>query len=147
VSMARAGVRIRAMIALEMIGFFAPKQTDIALPLYLVYPYTGNFVSLVGRWSDRDLVRLGKKCFRGATKVPVVSYSGPAVVGSDMSDHRNYWATGVPAIMVSDTAFLRNPNYHSDFDTPATLDYKRMAGVVDGVFSMVLQLASPPASP
>lgn len=53
--------------------------------------------------------------------------------------------------MVSDTAFLRNPNYHTARDTADTLDYARMARVVDGVLNAVLHLAaartSTPAGP
>lgn len=37
--------------------------------------------------------------------------------------------------MVTDTAFLRNPNYHTIRDTVATLDYQRMAAVVNGIFN------------
>src|SRR5690349_22892341 len=42
----------------------------------LLYPGDGRFIAVVGRWADRDLVRTAKKCFRGATEVPAVSYSG-----------------------------------------------------------------------
>jgi hypothetical protein len=35
--------------------------------------------------------------------------------------------------MITDTAFYRNPHYHAPSDTPDTLDYARMAQVVDGV--------------
>ena len=40
-------------------------------------------------------------------------------------------------MLVTDTAYLRNPNYHAASDTAQTLDYERMAGVVDGVFNAV----------
>ncbi|NBB74832.1 MAG: peptidase M28, partial [Bacteroidetes bacterium] len=39
------------------------------------------------------------------------------------------------------TAFYRNPNYHAATDTPDTLDYPRMAQVVDGVHGAVRALA------
>jgi hypothetical protein len=78
-----------------------------------------------------------KRALRGATAVPAYSYSGPAIPGIEASDHRNYWANGYDAVMVTDTAFLRNPNYHAPGDRPETLDYVRMAGVVDGVANAV----------
>jgi Zn-dependent M28 family amino/carboxypeptidase len=140
-SLARMGVRVRAMISLEMIGYYSPSQLDRSALFSLLYPRDGRFVALVGRWADRDLVRLAKQCFRGATQVKAVSYSGPVAVGADLSDHLNYWAHGFPAFMVTDTAFLRNPNYHDVGDTADTLDYRRMAGVVDGVLNTVLHLA------
>ena len=57
----------------------------------------------------------------------------------DFSDHINYWNAGYPAMMITDTAFYRNHNYHTLQDTtPDTLDYERMATVVQGVYAIVL---------
>jgi hypothetical protein len=42
--------------------------------------------------------------------------------------------------MITDTAFLRNPHYHSATDTPATLNYEFLANVVDAVYAAVLAL-------
>ena len=44
-----------------------------------------------------------------------------------LSDHRAYWEQNFPALMVTDTAFLRNPNYHRSTDRLHTLDIPRMA--------------------
>jgi len=63
------------------------------------------------------------------------------VPGIDFSDHRNYWGVGYDAVMITDTAFYRNPNYHTPRDTAETLDYQRMALVVQGVYAAVLALA------
>jgi hypothetical protein len=43
--------------------------------------------------------------------------------------------------MVTDTAFIRNSNYHTVSDTADSLDYLKMADVVDGVANAVLTLA------
>lgn len=136
-----ASVKVRAMISLEMIGYFTSEQPHQGILLGSIYPRHGQFIALVGRWADRDLVSDAKKCFRGASQLEVVSYSGPTGLGADLSDQRNYWAAGVPAFMVTDTAFMRNPNYHMETDTADTLDYQRMAQVVDGVYSTVVMLA------
>lgn len=141
-SLRRAGIRARAMIALEMIGYYSAEQPDAALLLHLVYPHRGDFACIVGRWSDRELVRIAKRCFRGASDLPVVSYSGPVAIGADLSDHRNYWGAGIPAIMVTDTAYLRNNAYHTAGDVSSRLDYVRMANVVDGVLATVIHLAN-----
>jgi Zn-dependent M28 family amino/carboxypeptidase len=143
-SLAAARVAVRAMISLEMIGYFSATQPNQNPLLHLLYPRDGEFIALVGRWADRDLVRQAKQCFRGATSVRAVSYSGPVGLGSDLSDQRNYWALGYPGLMVTDTAFMRNLHYHGADDTADTLDYQRMAGVVDGVFNTVLHLADAP---
>jgi Zn-dependent M28 family amino/carboxypeptidase len=88
------------------------------------------------------VVRRGKKAMRGASRFPVYSINAPrSVPGIDFSDHRNYWEAGYDAVMITDTAFYRNPHYHTARDTPDTLDYDRMAMVVQGIFAAVLALA------
>jgi hypothetical protein len=77
----------------------------------------------------------------GATELPVRSISAPAIVpGVDFSDHFNFWRHGWNAVMITDTAFYRNPNYHQVTDTPDTLDYERMAHVVTGVYAAMTSL-------
>src|SRR5262249_19717517 len=119
---------VRAMISLEMIGYFSPRQPPTGGLVSYLYPRNGDFIALVGRGQDGNLVRTAKRCFRVATAVQAVSYSGPSGPGADLSDHRSYWPAGYPAFMVTDTAFLRNANYHCATDTADTLDYERMAG-------------------
>jgi Zn-dependent M28 family amino/carboxypeptidase len=129
-----------AMICLEMIGYFAPRQPWPSLLHRLFYPDDGEFIGIVGRLDDRRLARRLKRAFRGATEVPAYSLSGPRWMPDlDASDHRSYWAEGYTAVMVTDTGFIRNPHYHSPGDTAETLDYERMAGVVDGVMNAVSQ--------
>ena len=82
-----------------------------------------------------------KRAIAGAGGIRAVSYSGSRET-SDASDHRNYWSRGWPAVMVTDTAYLRNPNYHTSGDLAETLDYTKMARVVDGVLSAAMHLSS-----
>ena len=46
----------------------------------------------------------------------------PTLKNFRRSDHAPFWAAGVPAVMISDTANFRNPHYHRETDTPETLD-------------------------
>ncbi len=79
---------------------------------------------------------------REASDLPVRSINAPGFVpGVDLSDHSSFWRRGYPAVMITDTAFYRNPRYHTERDTPDTLDYGRMAKVVAGVRRAVLALA------
>jgi hypothetical protein len=48
---------------------------------------------------------------------------------SRMSDNAPFWDWGYPAVMLTDTAFLRNPHYHQTTDLPNTLDLKFLANV------------------
>lgn len=139
-------VPVRAMISLEMIGYFTDAPRSQAFPLAvlrLFYPSEGNFITVVGRFGGGSLVRRIKRAMRGASPLPVYSINAPrSIPGVDFSDHASYWDTGYPAVMITDTAFYRNPNYHTIDDTPETLDYQRMAWVVGGVHAAVLDLAN-----
>jgi hypothetical protein len=76
-----------------------------------------------------------------AGDLPVRSLNAPqGFPAIDLSDHLSFWRAGYPALLVTDTSFYRNPRYHTRQDTPGTLDYRRMALVVDGVFRAVLDL-------
>ena len=44
------------------------------------------------------------------------------------------------ALMITDTAFYRNKNYHEVTDTMETLDLPRMAQVIDAVYEALLRL-------
>jgi len=62
------------------------------------------------------------------------------VPGVDFSDHRSFWKMGYPAVMLTDTAFYRNPHYHASSDTIDTLDFRRMALLLDGLERAVRRL-------
>ena len=138
-------VKVEAMISLEMIGFFSDKDDSQEYPiglLHLFYPDQGNFIGVVSDLSSRGL----KSNFRDSmarAKINVRSLAAPAgLVGVDFSDHLNYWKFGYDAIMITDTAFYRNKNYHQLTDTIETLNFSKMARVVEGVFYGVVDLAS-----
>ncbi len=137
--------RVRAMLCLEMIGYFSDEPNSQHFPaaaLSAFYPSTGNYIGVVGRLSDWSLVRHIKATMRNASPLPVYSINAPSfVTGVDFSDHVNYWDAGYSALMITDTAFYRNRHYHTAQDTPEKLDYKRMAMVVEGVYAAVVELA------
>lgn len=134
-SLKEEGIKVRAMLALEMIGYFKDEPGSQHYPLFLLrpfYPSKGNFIAVVGKLFQRRIVKTVREAMRGATPLPVESINAPRLLpGIALSDHLNYWWAGYPAAMITDTAFYRNPNYHTPFDTPDTLDYKRMAQVVE----------------
>ena len=131
---------IRLMVSLEMIGYFsdAPGSQGYPAPgLSLLYPSTGNFIGVVSNLASWQAAREVKGAMQGATSLPVYSMTMPSFLnGADWSDHRNYWAQGIPAVMVTDTAMLRNTAYHQAKDTAERLDYRRMAQVVQGVLAL-----------
>ena len=143
-SLRRQNIRVRAMFSLEMIGYFSDAPNSQHFPVGILgalYPSTGNFIAVVGRLSDWSLVRRTKATMRNASLLPVYSINAPIFVpGVDFSDQLNYWHAGYNALMITDTAFYRNRNYHTAQDTEEKLDYKRMAMVVEGVYAAVAEL-------
>jgi len=88
-------------------------------------------------------MREAKALAAGATPLPVRSINAPSFIpGVDFSDQLNYWEAGYGAVMITDTAFYRNRNYHTEHDTAEKLDYKRMGMVVEGVFAAVVKTAN-----
>lgn len=135
-SLARERAVVAGMICLEMIGYYAEKQPWPNATFALLYPSRGDFIAVGGGWADRKLARRVKRAIRGAGGIRAYSFTGPRET-LDASDHRNYWRAGWTAVLVTDTAYLRNPHYHTRGDTADTLDYTKMARVVDGVWSAV----------
>lgn len=143
-SLKDGNVPVKLMISLEMIGYFTDEKGSQAFPmplLKLFYPAKGNFIAIVDQVFS-DEARKMKRAVRMTTGMPVHSLNAPAfVTGVDFSDHRNFWRNGYPAVMVTDTAFLRNTAYHTANDTADRLDYEKMAHVVHGVHRYVRRLA------
>lgn len=139
-SLREAGREVALMLSLEMIGYFsdAPGSQSYPAPgMSHLYSDRGDFIALVGKVSDFGTTRHVKGVMAGATSLPVRSINAPRFMqGIDFSDHASYWNEGFAALMVTDTAFMRNENYHRAGDTFDTLDYVRMAKVVQAVHSV-----------
>lgn len=136
----KRGSKVKYMISLETIGYYSDAKGSQSYPplLGLFYPSEGNFIALVGRSSDSLLIDFLKVGFIKSTNLKLISLAAPSVVtGIDFSDHLNYWKHGWPAVMVTDTAFMRNNNYHEQSDTPDTLDYAKIVEVARGVYGAV----------
>ncbi len=135
--------QVKLMISVEMIGYFSDKPNSQHYPLSFLkwlYPSKGNFIGVVGLSFDRYLVYRAKKLMMHSKDIPVYSINAPSFIpGIDLSDHKNYWLLDYPALMVTDTAFFRNPNYHRSSDTADTLDYNRMSKVVDGLYHVAIK--------
>jgi Zn-dependent M28 family amino/carboxypeptidase len=135
-----AGKNVRLMISIEMIGYFSDTPGSQQYPvdgMTLHYPDTGNFIALVGKYSDFASMRKVKSLASGATDLPIYSINAPPFLqGIDFSDHQSYWKHDFPAVMVTDTSFYRNVHYHEATDTAEKLDYARMAKVVQAVYGI-----------
>ncbi len=133
--------QIEGMICLEMIGYFCNRKGSqhYPLPLFrLKYPSQGNYISMVGNLRSRTFTKGIAAAFQEAVDLPVKTLNAPPIViGIDFSDHWSFNKFGYRALMVTDTAFYRNPHYHAPTDLPETLDYERMDKVVEGLAAAV----------
>jgi Zn-dependent M28 family amino/carboxypeptidase len=137
------GAKLRAMLSLEMLGYYrdAPRSQHYPFPLAFFYPDRGDFIAFVGDLGARSLIRKSIKAFRAHAEFPSQGVAAPGFMpGVTWSDHWSYRRHGFPAIMVTDTAFYRYPHYHLPTDTAEKLDYERMARVTLGLSSMLKEL-------
>ncbi|HXY55080.1 MAG TPA: M28 family peptidase [Nitrospirota bacterium] len=133
--------KVEGMICLEMIGFFNDREGSQQYPFPLFrrkFPTKGNYIAMVGNMRSKRFTKTIAAIFKEAVDLPVVTLNAPPIViGIDFSDHWSFGKFGYTALMVTDTAFYRNPNYHASTDLPETLDYNRMAKVVKGLTAVV----------
>lgn len=143
-SLSTQRVPVAGMVSLEMIGYFNDQKKTQDYPigaLSLFYGTKGNYITLVKKWGSGKFSRHFCSLFKNTKTLRTKTFSGPkSLSGIDFSDHLNYWRFGYSALMITDTAFYRNKNYHQHTDTLDTLDLARMAKVVDGVFKTLLTI-------
>ncbi|MFC5479741.1 M28 family peptidase [Massilia suwonensis] len=142
--MKRQGQPVQAALVLETMGYYtdAPNSQQLPPGLEGRYPSTGNFIAFVGTLESSGLVREALAAFRAHSDFPAEGLAAPAhTTGVTLSDHSSYNKHGYPALMITDTAFMRYPYYHTVEDTPEKLDYESMARVVNGLARTIVALA------
>jgi Zn-dependent M28 family amino/carboxypeptidase len=140
-------VNILGMLCLEMVGYYSqtPHSQSLPLPLKLMgYPTTGNFIGLVSDRRSRPLMDRLAAAMKTACRLPAVTLSVPfeghILPEVRLSDHASFWDTGYPAVMLTDTAFMRNPNYHGPGDVMGHLDLSAMTELTLGLVNFIGQL-------
>ncbi|MEM1295108.1 MAG: M28 family peptidase [Verrucomicrobiota bacterium] len=123
------GDRIVAMISLESMGYFSDEPRSQKYPDAIAYQYprVGNFIGVVGNLKSRKLVDFFHASLIASEAIPAEKGAFPEMIeGIGWSDHWAFWQFDYPAIMITDTAPFRNPNYHKSTDTLETLDLPRL---------------------
>lgn len=140
--------QVVGMICLEMVGYFrdepGSQQYPPAIPSWLtrVLPKRGNFLAAVANLRSNWLLYHFARGFKRASKLPLLPVPLPeAIPEIHLSDHRSFWELGYPALMLTDTSFLRNPHYHLRSDLPKTLDYPRLCLGTLGLAGAITRLA------
>lgn len=145
VDMLESGIRPAAMINFETLGFYSrvPGTQGYPFPLEWFYPRTGDFVAVVGNLASRRLIQNLTRAFQKSVPYPVECLASPEwLPGIDWSDHAAFWEEGIPAVMVTDTAFYRYPYYHKASDTIDKIRFSYLSEVVYGLAQAIEQLAN-----
>lgn len=136
-AMKHRGESIDGMLCLEMVGYTCKEKgcQEYPFPLNLMgYPEQGDFIGIIGNFASRGLTRSISKAFKKNPALPAipltVPFSGWLMPSVRLSDHASFWDKGYAAVMITDSAFFRNPHYHMPSDTADTLDYGFMAELV-----------------
>ena len=140
---------IVGMLCLEMVGYYTTEPNSQKSPplipnvLRRFFPKRGDFLAAVGNLSSWKLCWRFRRGFKkGAKSMPLFSICLPERINEiRMSDNSSFWDQNYPALMLTDTSFLRNPHYHRSTDTPETLDYTRMTQVTCGIASAIQHLS------
>lgn len=135
--------QLRLMLSLEMLGYCTQAPNSQHYPveaMKAIYPSTGNFIGLIGNIpTTPDLLHFSHHITRAGVPsqwLPA-GMRGEMVRATRLSDHAPFWDRGYRAIMVTDTAFLRNPHYHQASDRIDTLDLDFLAGICQGLIQAI----------
>jgi Zn-dependent M28 family amino/carboxypeptidase len=136
----QAQEKIDGMICLEMVGYTChePGCQRYLLPLrFMGFPKEGNFIGIVSNFKSGDFAEGLRQSFETNKELPVVKlkvpFNGWIIPSVRLSDHASFWDQGYKAVMITDSAFLRNPHYHLPTDTMETLDFQFMAELVESI--------------
>ena len=138
-------IDVIGMINYEMIGYFTNENVDLSkLSMFITKKQAdiskGNFIAMVCDEQSQEFMsefnfeKIDKKIEYVEAMIPTPTNQITA------SDHLNFWKFGYKAIMVTDTAHFRNPNYHSENDILETLDIKKMYYVVDLIVESIKKM-------
>jgi len=142
----RAGTPLIGMLSLEMIGFTETRGLQ-HYPWFLRgrFPSAGTYLGLGANARSRPLLEAVAAAMRSVEGLPVETLLLPGAgwlfPEARLSDHSPFWDQGYPALLVTDTAFFRNPHYHQATDTVATLDLDFLTKVTRGLAAAVEALA------
>lgn len=143
-SLVESKANVYGMVSLEMIGYFDENENSQSYPiasLSSIYGNKGDYITLVNKFEKGEFANKFNTEFqkRKSIKTEIFDSEIP-LPGIDLSDHLNYWNFGFSALMITDTAFLRNRNYHTAGDTMEKLDIIKMSKVIDSVYEALINL-------
>lgn len=135
-------IDIAGMICLESIGYFNEQEDSQNYPvpeMSTIYGTKGNFITVVQKERKEAFSAKINDLMIKESLIATKSFTGSSLLpGVDFSDHLNYWKFNFEAVMITNTAFYRNQNYHTQKDILTTLDIEKIA-LVAKQLSLVIQ--------
>ena len=151
---------ISGMLSLEEIAYTCTRPgcqfvfPIIAGCLQIDHPVSnvGTFIAGIGNDASSELLHAFQTA--AARYVPKLSVDTGQIAGlggclpdSRRSDHASFWDQDYPALLITDTANFRNPNYHKTTDTIDTLDLTFATQVTRAALATALRVAGLASDP
>ncbi len=145
--MVSLGHTYQAVFILESVGYMSREPGSQHLPPLVRAPRVGDFIGIIGNKKAEPIMELFKETAqRYVPQLNVqthrVKLNGYLILPTRFSDHAPFWDAGFPAVMITDTAMFRNPNYHTSSDTSETLSPEFMAAVAEALLWTVETLCA-----
>ena len=151
---------LKGAVILEMLGYTCETPGCQRYPEGLELEDrrdVGDFVGVIGNAQHPDLLTAFAPQLRENFEpeqdavqpvLPVITLPVPLAATALLpdlfrSDHAPFWVKGIGAVMVTDTADFRNPNYHRPTDTVESLDFEFLERVTQHVVLTVERLLGP----
>jgi len=136
------------MLSLECVGYTSSQPGSQIVPpgLTIQVPDRGDFIGIVGN-TDSGMLKdsLESVIHQHVHELKAVSLlipdNGHVLPATRLSDHSPFWDAGYPALLITDTAFLRNPHYHRPSDRIKTLDFSFMTQLTQAIIGLPEELA------
>lgn len=137
--------RYKAVFNLESVGYIDNQPGSQNVPPFVNAPDKGDFIAIVGNKRSEHLMDIFEsEAHMTVPELKVFKHralmSGYLLPPTRFSDHAPFWDAAYPAIMITDTAMMRNPNYHTPDDTSDTLSLEFMQNVCLALISTVKAL-------
>ncbi len=137
-------INVKGMMSLEMIGYYSDKENSQQYPvsnMALMYGNVADFIAVVQSEKSGEFGNQIATSMKNQNLIKTISFKGSSSIsGVDYSDHLNYWKFDFPAIMITNTSFYRNKNYHTKNDTIETLNLDKMGAVIEQLFYSIKNL-------
>ncbi len=152
------GETINGVLNFEMIGYYSEVPNSQMTPtgFELFFPaavdsltandFRGDFITVVADENSFFLSAAYQNAIDNYVpdlRSVILDIPVPVVLVPDLtrSDHASFWFTNRPAIMLTDGANFRNPNYHSVNDKIETLNFTFMSNVVKAAIGTLAEMA------